>query len=182
MGPPKFLRIRTAQCRLLPTNRLLKNPWTAPPPPTAALLSMPLATQPASPFPSRRDIGARSFRPLLSQPSPLTFSSLPPPESTPTMTTSRPLLNHIAMAVVATAAAATAPAFSQPQGHPARHAPPPEAYAACKGKTEGDSVTLTLPDGKSLTGTCRTMDGTLVAMPAGRPGGPGGAGGPPPAN
>lgn len=98
------------------------------------------------------------------------------------MTTYRPLLNYIAMAFLATAAAASAPAFSQPQGHPGRHAPPPEAYAACKGKAEGDSVTLTMPDGKSLTGTCRTMDGTLVAMPARGPGGPDGAGGPPPAN
>ena len=39
---------------------------------------------------------------------------------------------------------------------------------------------LTMPDGKTLAGTCRTMDGILVAMPAGGPGGPG-AGGPPPA-
>ena len=74
---------------------------------------------------------------------------------------------------------AATPSHAQPaRGTPP--APPPEAYAACKGKTEGASVTLTMPDGKTLAGTCRTMDGTLVAMPAGGPGGPG-AGGPPPA-
>ena len=78
------------------------------------------------------------------------------------------------------AATSTAPALAQAQGRQGPPAPPPEAYAACKGKTEGASVTLTMPDGKSLAGTCRTMDGTLVAMPAGGPGGPGGAGGPPP--
>ena len=72
------------------------------------------------------------------------------------------------------------PARGTPPAPPAPPAPPPEAYAACKGKTEGASVTLTMPEGKTLAGTCRTMDGTLVAMPAGGPGGPG-AGGPPPA-
>ena len=78
--------------------------------------------------------------------------------------------------------AAAPPSHAQPARGtpPAPPAPPPEAYAACKGKTEGASVTLTMPDGKTLAGTCRTMDGTLVAMPAGGPGGPG-AGGPPPA-
>lgn len=55
---------------------------------------------------------------------------------------------------------------------------PPEAYAACKDQAEGASVTLSMPDGRKLQGTCRTMNGTLVAMPAG---GPPGAGGPPPA-
>lgn len=77
--------------------------------------------------------------------------------------------------------ATTVAAWAQPERGGTPPAPPPEAYAACKGKTEGASVTLTMPDGKSLTGTCRTMNGTLVAMPAGGPGGPGGAGGPPPA-
>lgn len=79
------------------------------------------------------------------------------------------------------AAACAAPALAQSQNRPAPPAPPPEAYAACKGKTEGTSVTLAMPDGKLLAGTCRTMNGTLVAMPAGGPGGPAGAGGPPPA-
>ena len=76
--------------------------------------------------------------------------------------------------------ATTLAAWAQPERGGTPPAPPPEAYAACKGKTEGASVTLTMPDGKSLAGTCRTMGGTLVAMPAGGPGGPG-AGGPPPA-
>lgn len=73
--------------------------------------------------------------------------------------------------------ATTFAAWAQPERGGTPPAPPPEAYAACKGKAEGASVTLTMPDGKTLTGTCRTMNGTLVAMPAG---GPGGAGGPPP--
>ena len=78
-------------------------------------------------------------------------------------------------------AAACAATLAQPQGRQGPPPPPPEAYAACQGKAEGASVTLTMPDRKTLAGTCRTMGGTLVAMPAGGPGGPGGAGGPPPA-
>jgi len=92
----------------------------------------------------------------------------------------QPSIARLALAALL-AAASAAPALAQPQGRQGPPTPPPEAYAACKGKTEGASVTLTLPDGKSLAGTCRTMDGTLVAMPAGGPGGPGSAGGPPPA-
>jgi len=91
------------------------------------------------------------------------------------MQTIHPFLASLALAFLAAATSHAQPARGTPP------APPPEAYAACKGKTEGASVTLTMPDGKSLAGTCRKMDGTLVAMPAGGPGGPGGAGGPPPA-
>ena len=91
-----------------------------------------------------------------------------------------PLPARIALATLLCAMFA-ASAAAQPQGHQGPPPPPPEAYAACKGKAEGDAVTLTMPDGKTMQGTCRTMGGTLVAMPAGGPGGPGGAGGPPPA-
>jgi hypothetical protein len=44
--------------------------------------------------------------------------------------------------------------------------PPPEAVQACEGQAEGASVSFTLKDGKALTGTCRKLDGQLVAMPA----------------
>lgn len=77
------------------------------------------------------------------------------------------------------AMAAFAAACSHAQGHGGHGnppSPPPEAYTACQGKAEGDSVTLTMPDGKTLAGTCRSLNGQLVAMPAGGPG----AGGPPP--
>ncbi|GKT26467.1 hypothetical protein [Acidovorax sp. SUPP3334] len=83
--------------------------------------------------------------------------------------------------VIAGLSLAASNAFAQAQGAPGGQppGPPPEAYTACKGLAEGASVTLTMPDGKTLHGTCRTMNGTLVAMPAGGP--PHGAGGPPPA-
>ncbi|MFZ4286780.1 hypothetical protein [Variovorax sp. HJSM1_2] len=62
-----------------------------------------------------------------------------------------------------------APACAQtpPQGQPP--APPPEAYAACKGQNEGTTVTLAMPDGKKLSGICRKINGTLAATPAGGP-------------
>lgn len=55
--------------------------------------------------------------------------------------------------------------------------PPPEAVAACKGKSEGSEVSFTGRNGETLTGTCRSFDGQLAAMPKG---GPGGRGGQPP--
>ena len=58
--------------------------------------------------------------------------------------------------------------------------PPPEAIAACKGKSEGTQVSFTLRDGKTVTGTCKTFNGVMAAMPSGGPGGPGGRNGPPP--
>lgn len=64
---------------------------------------------------------------------------------------------------------ATAPASAQ-DGRPP--GPPPEAIAACSGKTEGAAVTITMPDGKSLAASCRTMpDGQLAARPDHPPGG-----------
>ncbi|RAR85307.1 hypothetical protein AX018_100690 [Paracidovorax anthurii] len=80
----------------------------------------------------------------------------------------------LAAALAAPLASAQQPPHDGHQPPP----PPPEAYTACQGQTEGATVTLTMPDGKTLQGTCRTMNGSLVAMPAG---GPPGAGGPPPA-
>ena len=50
------------------------------------------------------------------------------------------------------AVAAFAAACSHAQGHGGHGnppSPPPEAYTACQGKAEGDSVTLTMPDGKT---------------------------------
>ena len=47
--------------------------------------------------------------------------------------------------------------------------PPKEAFEACKGKKDGDAVSLTTPQGK-MAGTCR-----MVWMPRDMPqGGPGG--------
>ncbi len=53
-----------------------------------------------------------------------------------------------------------------------RKGPPPEAIAACEGKSVGDSVTFTGRRGESLTATCREIEGQLAAVPEGKP--PGG--------
>jgi len=58
--------------------------------------------------------------------------------------------------------------------------PPPEAIQACKGKSEGTQVSFTLRDGRTVSGTCKTFNGVMAAMPAGGPGGPGDHKGPPP--
>ena len=84
-----------------------------------------------------------------------------------------------ALAMLALAAAQSSLAQpAPPAGQPP--APPPEAYAACTGKAEGASVTLTLRDGRTVAGVCRTIAGRLAAAPADRPA-PGPGGEPPPA-
>jgi hypothetical protein len=37
------------------------------------------------------------------------------------------------------------------RGH---HGPPPEAYTACEGKSEGDTASFESPRGDTITGTC----------------------------
>jgi hypothetical protein len=53
--------------------------------------------------------------------------------------------------------------------------PPPEAYTACKGKTEGTVVQFTTPRGETLKGICRLFDGVLVAEPERKGPPPGGS-------
>jgi hypothetical protein len=43
--------------------------------------------------------------------------------------------------------------------------PPPEAIAACKGKSEGTFVQFKTSRGDTLKGVCRQVDGVMVAMP-----------------
>jgi hypothetical protein len=57
-----------------------------------------------------------------------------------------------------------------PGGKPS--GPPPEAVNACKGKSEGDSVSFSFRDGHQVTGVCHTDNGVLAARPSGP--GPGG--------
>lgn len=49
-----------------------------------------------------------------------------------------------------------------------RRRPPQEAFDACKGKTEGTSVTITTAHG-SFKATCRSFEGSLAAVPEGAP-------------
>ena len=61
----------------------------------------------------------------------------------------------------------------EPQG---RRVPPPEAFQACQGKTEGETVSFTTRN-ETLSATCQMFDGKLAAAPdrnrnqAGRPSG-----------
>jgi len=49
-----------------------------------------------------------------------------------------------------------------------RRRPPQEAFDACKGKTEGASVTISTAHG-SFKATCKSFEGALAAMPEGAP-------------
>lgn len=57
-----------------------------------------------------------------------------------------------------------------------RRTPPPEAFAACKGQSEGATVEITTPRGETIKATCKQLDGQLAAVPDGPPPG----NGPPP--
>lgn len=54
-----------------------------------------------------------------------------------------------------------------PDGKPP--GPPPEAVAACKGKTEGAKVEFTGRNGEKMSGTCKKMGDVLAAWPEGGP-------------
>lgn len=43
--------------------------------------------------------------------------------------------------------------------------PPVQAFAACTGKTAGETVTITTPRDRTLSATCREIDGKLAAIP-----------------
>ena len=46
-----------------------------------------------------------------------------------------------------------------------RHGPPPEAYAACAEKSEGDKAEFKSPHGDTVTGTCVEDGDRLVLRP-----------------
>lgn len=66
--------------------------------------------------------------------------------------------------------AVTGWAFSGPEGRGERRGPPPEAVAACQGKSEGATVEFTGRGGETISGTCRQFQGQLAAMPDRPPG------------
>ena len=46
-----------------------------------------------------------------------------------------------------------------------RRGPPPEAYAACEGKSAGSSSQFVNPRGETVKGTCEEEDGKMVLRP-----------------
>jgi hypothetical protein len=46
-----------------------------------------------------------------------------------------------------------------------RMKPPPEAIAACQGKSEGTAVQFTTTRGDTVKGVCKQFEGVLAAMP-----------------
>jgi hypothetical protein len=73
---------------------------------------------------------------------------------------------------------ATAGASFSIQGSLGSKKPPPEAYEACKEKSDGATVEMTTPRGDTIRATCKLINGQLVAVPEGGP--PGSGNGEPP--
>ena len=54
---------------------------------------------------------------------------------------------------------------SQENGRGGHQGPPPEAYSACEGKSEGDTAEFTSPQGDTITGTCELdRDGDQLVL------------------
>jgi hypothetical protein len=62
-----------------------------------------------------------------------------------------------------------ASAQNGPQAGGSPPGPPPEAVAACKGKTEGTKVQFTGHRGEKVSGVCKKMGDVLAAFPDGPP-------------
>ncbi|WAC72246.1 hypothetical protein OU995_22205 [Roseateles sp. SL47] len=76
----------------------------------------------------------------------------------------------LAAAMLCSAAAFAACPEGGDQNRP--KGPPPEAVAACKGKSAGATVTITLRDGKSVGAVCEQIGNVLAARPQGMGGRP----------
>ncbi|MBB3105313.1 hypothetical protein [Azomonas macrocytogenes] len=70
---------------------------------------------------------------------------------------------HVALLACLVTPLATA---ADKQSHDGKYMPPSAAaYTACENKAAGDKVSVASPDGKTLSATCREVDGKLAAMP-----------------
>ena len=98
--------------------------------------------------------------------------ALPRPRTTARQATGRLGALCFSLALCGQAMAADMPPAGAPPG------PPPEAVAACAGKTAGTTVSFAGRGGDTVTGVCGLVNGVLAARPAG---GPPGHGAPPPA-
>lgn len=82
------------------------------------------------------------------------------------------LLSYTALAItlsLAFPAMVFAGSLPYPPAQERRKGPPPEAFAACDGKQEGDMVTVVLRRGEKVEAVCETLDSRLVARPKGSP-------------
>ncbi|HEY4117745.1 MAG TPA: hypothetical protein VGM56_07820 [Byssovorax sp.] len=64
-------------------------------------------------------------------------------------------------ALVALGGAAMADGDGCPKGR--HHGPPPEAFAACEGKADGDACSVTFRDDTAHAGTCQAPEGKQLA-------------------
>lgn len=72
-------------------------------------------------------------------------------------------LSSFVAAIALTALISTNAIASNDSGK--RPGPPPEAFAACKGKAAGDSVTFSGRNGEQVEAVCKEIKGELVAAP-----------------
>jgi len=107
------------------------------------------------------------------------YSTLNTPRKTPSSYAERKVLGMkkyefvltVCLFLIVGNALAIAAENTGPPGRPPM-GPPPEAIAACKGKSEGTAVQFATPRGDTLKGVCKLINGTLAAAPEGGMRGP----------
>lgn len=79
------------------------------------------------------------------------------------MRKTKAVVSTLALASLLAACAHAAPNNKRPDG------PPPEAFAACEGQSEGAKVTVEGRNGEAMKAVCEEHDGKLVAVPTDAP-------------
>ena len=77
------------------------------------------------------------------------------------------LVKGLVMVMMVAMLSVTACAKSERGNGGGQQGPPPEAIKACEGKQDGDSVSFKGREGESLSATCQSINGQLVAVPEG---------------
>lgn len=83
------------------------------------------------------------------------------------MTKKRLIKTTVMVMLLAMVSVSSACANSERGNRGGRQGPPPEAIKACEGKQEGDKVTFAGRGGESLSGTCKSINDQLAAVPEG---------------
>lgn len=73
----------------------------------------------------------------------------------------------LVMLMIVTIMSVTAWAKGDSRGRGGEQGPPPEAIKACEGKQDGETVSFKGRRGESLSATCQSINGQLVAVPEG---------------
>ena len=79
-------------------------------------------------------------------------------------------MNKLTLGAALILAGLSVSAMAEVTGQQQRREPPPQAFEICKGKSAGDTVQITTPQGQQLSATCTESPKGLFARPPHPPG------------